>query len=96
MQTIDLDLSGCYDRKTLHAHLKRGLDLPPYYGGNLDALHSELISFTEQTHIRLRYALDDGIFSDYIRRLLQVFEDAAEENPRLTVEFLRPPSGGQG
>ena len=85
MQRIDLDLTGFYSRGELHAYLKDALDLPPYYGANLDALHSELVSFTEHTEFHILYELDDSIFSDYLRRLLQVFEDASEENPCLTV-----------
>jgi len=85
MQTISLNLCGFTERKPLHAYLKRVLDLPPYYGANLDALHSELVSFTEETRLSVLFHLDDGLFSSYIRRVIQVIEDSAQENPRLTV-----------
>lgn len=89
MQYIELDITPYCTRQALHEYLRDALDMPPYYGCNLDALHSELASWTETTHITVRYQLDDGIFSDYVRRLLQVFEDASEENPRLTVQTER-------
>ena len=88
MQNISLDITNYYSRRELHEYLSRALDLPPYYGCNLDALHSELASITETTHITVLYALDGGIFSDYIKRLMQVFEDASEENAKLTVELI--------
>ena len=89
MQDITLDVRGYTDRRSLHEYLRDALDMPPYYGCNLDALHSELASITETTRITVLYSLDSGIFSDYVRRLMQVFEDASEENTKLKVELIR-------
>ncbi|MEG1548085.1 MAG: barstar family protein [Clostridia bacterium] len=89
MQVIDLNLCGFTERKALHEYLSDALDLPPYYGGNLDALHSELVSITETTELRVRYSLHQDLFSHYILRLLEVLTDAAEENSTLSIVTMQ-------
>ncbi len=90
MQSIDLYFNGFESRAELHMYLENALDLPPYYGCNLDALHSELVSVTETTVLHVYYTPESTLFSSYVQKALTVFRDAALENPRLTVTVSDP------
>lgn len=88
MKEIRLDLTGFEEKISLHCYLKETLGFPFYYGANLDALHDELTSETAET--RLSICLPehpDGKMAEYMPRLRRVFEDAAQENYHLKVEF---------
>ena len=45
-----------HTREKAHAHIKRRLDLPDYYGCNLDALFDCLTDIHEPTEIVLRFS----------------------------------------
>ncbi len=87
MRTIELDVRHIQTVRALHIYLRYQLDLPAYYGRNLDALHDAL---TQESEARRIVLCADGAASAemaaYLPRLLQVLEDAARENPRLCVE----------
>lgn len=88
MRDITLDLSPFEEKISLHRYLKETLDFPFYYGANLDALHDELASETENTRILVCYPKQPkGKMADYLPRLLRVFEDAARENYHLEVSY---------
>lgn len=77
MNTIVLDFSSIKSMYNLHAYLKEALDLPEYYGFNMDALWDSLRGgFEDETTIILK-GLDllpaDMNYSVPI--LIQVFED---------------------
>lgn len=73
-------------REKAHAHIARRLSFPDYYGKNLDALHDLLTERSEDTEIvikgseKLSEAMDG-----YGKKIIRVMQDAAEENPHLTV-----------
>ena len=73
---IILDGNAMGDRKALHAHLKQRLELPDYYGANLDALNDCLGEMAERPLIVIQNA---GAFlsecGEYGLTLLQVFGD---------------------
>ncbi len=83
MKEFILDGAAVTGREDLHSMLAAGLDLPSWYGGNLDALYDCLTDLGEIT-IRLQnwQALEETLGS-YAGKLLRVLRDAAEENPRL-------------
>ncbi|MGX8698446.1 MAG: barstar family protein [bacterium] len=83
MREITLDLSGISLRYELHLLLKEKLSLPEHYGMNLDALYDCLTDPCPPTRLTLRHAEALG---DYGKALQRVLEDAAEENPNLTLE----------
>ena len=88
MRDITLDLRPLEEKNSLHRYLKETLDFPFYYGANLDALHDELASETENTRIVVCYPKQPkGNMVDYLPRLLRVFEDAARENYHLEVSY---------
>ena len=71
---IILDGSAMADRAAMHVELKRKLDLPDYYGANLDALNDCLGERRERELIVIERA---GAFlegcGDYGLRLLSLF-----------------------
>lgn len=87
MRTITIDVSNIHTKKALHIYLQYMLDLPSYYGKNLDALHDLLAEESEETRIVLVGAKTaQGELTAYMPGLLEVLEDAAQENAKLRIE----------
>jgi len=80
MKRIVLDLNGCDTREEAHLYLQEQLNLPSWYGRNLDALHDCLTDMHEDMQLVLRIPEKLGRFA---RGLCSVFEDACEENGHL-------------
>lgn len=85
-QVRRIELDGCV-MSTLaitHDYLQHCLGLPTYYGRNLDALHDVLSTVGKPLSITLLHpdCLESHL-GDYAGRLLEVFADAASENPCL-------------
>ena len=76
-------------RDELHDALIRALNLPTWYGRNLDALYDCLAALKQDTELRLLhpYRLEEAL-GGYARSLISVLRDAAAENPhfRVTLE----------
>ena len=86
MRDVTLDLTPFEEKISLHRYFKEALAFPFYYGANLDALHDELTSATEPLHITVVYpSKPRGKMTEYLPRLLRVFEDAARENYHLEI-----------
>ena len=85
MKTITLELSNIETVRALHIYLQYKLDLPAYYGRNLDALYDCLTDISEDTTIIVNAGAACGECAASLQKLLRVFEDAQSENPRLTV-----------
>ena len=88
MKTILLDFEWAETREDVHTLLKKELELPDYYGRNLDALYDCLTDLQEDTVINLCCTMDGSPVSAYLQKMRQVFMDAEEENPHLAVFFL--------
>ena len=86
MRRIELDIRNIATRDALHIYLQYMLELPAYYGRNLDALNDLLSTESEETEITL-YA--QGCASEemlaYLPKLKHVMQDAAQENPRVRI-----------
>jgi len=80
---VTIDCGGIADKNEFHARIAAALDFPAWYGHNLDAL-MDCLTDLEETHITLVRWLNAGFPAE---GFWAVFRDAAEENPRLTVEF---------
>lgn len=78
-------------RKEAHPYLAQMLDFPDYYGKNLDALFDCLTQLNGYSVV-----LENGEIlrqsGGYGAKLLEVFKEAAEANPRLKLE-IREASG---
>ena len=86
MKTIRLDVTNIGTVKALHVYLAYMLDLPDYYGRNLDALHDVLGEISDQTRIVLTGQPASGEMAEYLPRLVRVFADAAQENGMLYIQ----------
>ena len=83
---IELDGRAMTDRPAAHSHLAERLELPSWYGRNLDALYDVLTDISRETELILR---DPGAVAEQLGRygeaLLDTLREAAESNPYLTV-----------
>ena len=83
MRTIKLDLNKMTSLPALHNYLHKALELPEYYGMNLDALHDCLTELVISAQVK-----DEKYLGWYGAQLLEVLQDAAEENEALQVKIL--------
>lgn len=73
-------------REELHDALIRALNLPTWYGRNLDALYDCLTALDTETELRLLHpARLQEELGDYAAELFKVLRDAAAKNPRFRV-----------
>ena len=88
MRTVVLDGNEILDKAQLHDELKAGLELPEWYGKNLDALYDCLTDISELTELRVMSlgALEEHL-GNYAGRLEQVLKLAARENDSLRLIF---------
>ncbi len=81
IDAYELDGSRMQALPEAHDYLKETLGLPDYYGKNLDALFDCLTEITGETMLFITHA-------ELLHpKLQQVFDDAMEHNPRLTVLY---------
>ena len=71
------------DRDALWQEIRRVLEVPEYFGNNLDALHDVLGEIEGELRILHACKMLNALGS-YGCKLLEVCFDAAQENPRLT------------
>ena len=83
---IILDGKAMIDRPAAHSHLAERLDLPTYYGRNLDALYDVLTEIGTDTELILEEpaAVIENL-GKYGEALLSAMQEAAEENPHLII-----------
>ncbi|MBE6036426.1 MAG: barnase inhibitor [Clostridiales bacterium] len=80
-----VDCSKMQDRASAHDELARALQLPEYYGRNLDALYDCLMDLPECTVVLEHIgALEE--LGPYGEHVLDVFQDAAREREDLILE----------
>lgn len=81
MRSLILDGEQITTREQLHAALKELLELPDYYGNNLDALWDVLTGWVEMPlSIRwVHFHESEKTLGDYSQLVLQLFQEAEEE-----------------
>ena len=74
------------DRPSAHSHLAERLELPAWYGRNLDALYDVLTEIGSDTELILEdpAAVVENL-GKYGESLLSTMQEAAEENLHLTI-----------
>lgn len=88
MDIFVLDGEKMLNRREAHDHLAAQLNLPDYYGRNLDALFDILTEWDGPARIVIRHG--DTVLSwlgDYGKALVQTMIDADRLNPGLEVLF---------
>ncbi|MBR2262785.1 MAG: barstar family protein [Firmicutes bacterium] len=93
MKTAFIDGRKIRSKADLHQTLKDQLELPEYYGANLDALYDCLSTANEETEIYIEgvQKLKSNL-EGYYAQLITMLEDACEENGDLTVVILSEPA----
>jgi ribonuclease inhibitor len=90
MKEILLDGDKMVDKASAHAYLKQQLELPDYYGENLDALWDCLSTdFSSKKIIICKPKAIIEHLGDYGESIINVFEQAAEENENIKVHIER-------
>lgn len=89
MKIVELDGRKMDSIQNTHTYLKESMELPEYYGENLDAMYDVLSDISENTFVfvlnsqQMRKSL-----GDYSARMEQVWEDLAQSNKHLSF-FMR-------
>ena len=76
-----LDGRRLASREEAMAYLTQALDLPGWWGRNLDALYDLL------TELTLSLTVEDLVETPFSQKLRRTLEEAEEDNPRLKVTF---------
>ena len=83
---LDCSLTG--SKESFYTALSLALRFPGWFGNNLDGLYDCLTDLSGETHLTLRrFEVLEERLGDYGSRLRDTLEEAAEENPRLQIEF---------
>jgi ribonuclease inhibitor len=90
MKEIRLNGNEMLNKATTHAYLKEKLDLPDYYGENLDALRDCLTADFSLKRITIYNpaAIIENLGS-YGESIINLLEQAAEENEYIQVDIER-------
>ncbi len=84
MDYIVIDCSYVTGAQSLHDALQVALDLPDYYGKNLDALFDCLTDINRPVHLVLAHF---ELLGEWTHGFKAVFHDACQENPLLIIEM---------
>lgn len=87
---MELRLKGSdlTDRQQLHQEIARQLQLPDYYGENLDALWDVLTEWSQPLQIIVEKSdVLTRQMGGYGEMVLQLFQEAEEQNNALSVEI---------
>ena len=85
MKIIVIDGRRMTDREAAHLYLKKTLQLPEYYGKNLDALYDCLCEMSGVQLIVTYVPEMKNNLRRYADNILNVFEAAAEKNKKIDV-----------
>ena len=86
MKMIRLEIDHICTVRALHIYLAYKLNLPAYYGKNLDALHDVLGEMSEDAKIVLMGMPASEEMAAYAPRLERVLSEAAQENAHICFE----------
>jgi len=83
-----IDFTDCKTLGELHQILKEELELPDFYGENLDALWD---SITGLMYVPAKITIKKGgakVLHEYIEKVVKIFNRAVDEYGDITVEVL--------
>ena len=86
MTTVYLDIYPIFTKEAFHEAVRNVLDLPAYYGRNLDALYDCLGDICTDTQLVVQNAdILEKNLGPYGAVIRQVLQAAALDNPHFTV-----------
>ena len=86
MNIVILDGRKMTDKDSTHLYLQKTLNLPDYYGKNLDALYDCLCEMGKPVQIIVSYVQEmQGNLRRYADSLLNTLEAASEKNFNVSV-----------
>lgn len=87
MKSISIDFSRCKYPLDLHCEIKEKLELPEWYGNNLDALWDILTGFMETPiNITVIFKPENKVVEDLkdnVLKIIETFKEAAEEDEEI-------------
>ena len=83
-----LDFTGLTTKEELHDYLAKNLELPEYYGRNLDALYDCLMEMP-LCMISLHHVEALECLGDYALSFAETMEAAAAENLRIIMIYVK-------
>lgn len=85
---LRLDSRILDDKETLHKEIFRQMQLPLYYGENLDALWDILTAWGNPLQIIIENCGESlAQVGSYGEMVMQLFQEAEEENSMISVDF---------
>ncbi|MCB2288517.1 barstar family protein [Clostridium sp. CS001] len=88
MKEIRLNGNKMLDKASTHDYLKQKLDLPDYYGENLDALWDLLVTdFSPKKITIYRPAVIIENLGPYGEAIINLFQEVVKENEYIIVEI---------
>ena len=86
---VVVNLSGIQSRREFHKRIREAIEVPEYYGNNLDSLYDVLSEAPSGRIILVKGTAEvDEKMSSYISKFRKLCQDACEENEGLTVDFM--------
>ena len=86
MMEYRIDLKGVTSREDLHERIAQALQLPEWYGRNLDSLHDMLTAMDGVITVT-GYDDEEKSLNGYVQGFRMVCLDALEENRELQIIF---------
>lgn len=91
MKIIVIDFSKCKYPKDLHDEIREKLDLPEWYGNNLDALWDMLTGFIETPiEITAIYKPENKAaenIKESVLKVIETFKEASEEDEEIKFNY---------
>lgn len=86
---FEIDLSGVDTYGEFHTRIKNALELPEYYGENLDALYDVLTELGGKWSITFQHTREmEEALPKYVEKLQRLFADACRERPGLEIKGI--------
>ena len=83
-----IDLKDVYGADDLYQLLGESIEMPDYFGNNLDALHDVFTEIGEETELVFTHSADaEAVLGKFIRSFRKMCARACEENPILQIRF---------
>ena len=86
---IEIDFSNCKYIGSVHKEIKEKLELPEWYGENLDALWDALIGIAQTPIIVKPQTISSKKLTPYINEVINVFNEAVEKCNEINVIIER-------